>query len=140
MTTFRFNWLAAAVALAAPVSLAAQEQEYTIHGTDIRVRLHVQMTAGDLFDRCIFDPAAPPPDAFICAGYLTGAEDAMAIVWAANGLERAYCKPEATQRGALLRTFIDYMRAHPEKRGLPAALVILQAFRDAFPCPPAPTQ
>lgn len=136
MTIFRSSLLPAAVALAVPVSLAAQERDYTIRGTDIRVSMHVQMTAGDLFDRCTFDPAAPSPDAFICAGFLTGAEDGMGIIWAANNLERTHCKPEGTQRALLLRTFMDYLRARPEKRGLPAALVILQAYRDAFPCPP----
>lgn len=138
LSSVRFQRIAVLLALhalCAPGMLRAQQQEYTIHGTQVRVRLNVQQSAGELFDRCNFDPAAPPPDAFICVGYLTGAEDGMSIVWAANALPEAFCKPENVRREVLLRAFLEYVRANPDKRELPAALVILQAYRQAFPCP-----
>lgn len=131
----RLSWLGALCGLCTAPPLTAQQQEYTIHGTEIRVRVHVQLTAGELYDRCNFDLSAPPPDAFICVGYLTGAEDGMTIILAANGLPLAFCKPDDVRREVLLAAFVDYVRADPRKRELPAALVILQAYRQAFPCP-----
>lgn len=124
-----------------PSAVLAQDssganREFTIHGTNIEVRLPVQHSADDLLPRC--DIASPERltngDAFICAGYLTGAEDAMHVIWASNGLDPAFCKPRGTERRILVQAFVDFARAHPEKGDLPAALVMLQAYREKFPC------
>jgi hypothetical protein len=42
-------------------------------------------------------------------------------------------KPDTTTT-QVLRIFIKYARAHPEKLGLPAAAVAFNAMADAFPC------
>jgi hypothetical protein len=42
-------------------------------------------------------------------------------------------KPDTTTT-QVLRIFIKYTRAHPEKLGLPAAAVAFNAMADAFPC------
>lgn len=132
----------AALAVAAlPLTALAQDsggqnKEFTIHGTNIQVQLPVQHSADDLLPRCDFTSPQllENGDAFICAGYLTGAEDAMHVIWASNGMDPAYCKPSGTERRILFQTFVDYVRAHPEKGDLPAALLMLQAYREKFPC------
>jgi len=138
----RLNRLLALFALvAAPLNAWAQDssgtsKEFTIHGTDIQVQLPVQHSADDLLPRC--DIASPERltngDAFICAGYLTGAEDAMHVIWVSNGLAPAFCKPKGVERRVLIQSFVDYARAHPEKGDLPASLIMLQAYREKFPC------
>ncbi len=120
----------------------ASPQEYTIHGTDIKVHVYAQQTAGELYDQCNFDTnvSDPSPENYICVGYLSGAEDGMSVIWAAAGEPSAYCKPDDTARAVLLRAFLDYVKANPDKRDLPAALVVLQAYRSKFPCSASPTK
>jgi hypothetical protein len=130
-----WGFIAALIAIPAWATGQPRQEDYTIHGTDIQLNVTIQLNAGELFDKCSFDAAAPGNDAFICAGFLAGVEDGMTIVWASNGLPRAFCPPRGTRRGILLERFMDYMRAHPEKRTLPAALVTLQAYREMWPCP-----
>lgn len=139
MPRVRSSWLAAlplAALLCGVATAQPQERDYTIHGTDIHLNVTIQLTAGELADKCTFEAAHPNEDAFICVGFLTGVEDGMTIIWMANALPRAFCPPAGTQRRVLLQRFRDYIGGHPEKRELPAALVVLQAYREAWPCPP----
>ena len=139
MTTFRFSRrclipLIVCFPLSWSTVGATQQRGYTVNGTEIQVEVHVQQDAGEIADKCKFDASAPPPEAFLCAGYLTAVSDAMEVVWAAHGLPRAFCMPDGVERRALVESFTKFMRAHPEKRGLPAALAALQAYRKTFPC------
>jgi hypothetical protein len=72
------------------------------------------------------DPAAdlPSEDGF-CVGYIFGVDDATG---------RDHCRPEGTTLIQNVRVVVKYLNDHPEKLHEKASTLILQAFRDAFPC------
>jgi hypothetical protein len=43
--------------------------------------------------------------------------------------------PDGTSRGQMARSFVQYLQAHQDKLKLPAALLIEDALREAYPCP-----
>ena len=45
------------------------------------------------------------------------------------------CVPDGTTRGQLARIFVQFLEKNPEKRKLPAGLLLEDAFRESFPCP-----
>ena len=81
----------------------------------------------------------------ICAGFIDGftaghfiAETYHAFHHRDEKLEDIYghlCVPEATSRGQMARVFVQYLQSHPDKHPLPAALLIEDALREAYPCP-----
>ena len=44
------------------------------------------------------------------------------------------CIPDTVNRGQLARTFVQFLTKNPDKRKLPAGLVLEDALRGAFPC------
>lgn len=81
----------------------------------------------------------------ICVGFIDGfaaghfvAETYHAFHHREEKLEDIYghlCVPENTSRGQLARTFVQHLQSHPDKLQLPAALLIEDALREAYPCP-----
>lgn len=81
----------------------------------------------------------------ICAGFIDGftaghfvAETYHAFHHRDEKLEDIYghlCVPDTTSRGQMARVFVQFMQAHPDKLKLPAALLIEDALREAYPCP-----
>ena len=81
----------------------------------------------------------------ICAGFIDGftaghfvAETYHAFHHRDEKLEDIYghlCIPDTTSRGQMARVFVQFMQAHPDKLKLPAALLIEDALREAYPCP-----
>jgi hypothetical protein len=45
------------------------------------------------------------------------------------------CVPDTTSRGQMARVFLQFLQSHPDKLKLPAALLIEDALREAYPCP-----
>jgi hypothetical protein len=81
----------------------------------------------------------------ICAGFIDGftaghyiAETYHAFHHREEKIEDIYghlCVPEGTSRGQMARFFVQYLQAHQDKLKLPAALLIEDALREAYPCP-----
>jgi hypothetical protein len=81
----------------------------------------------------------------ICVGFIEGftaghfvAETYHAFHHRDEKLEDIYghlCIPESTSLGQMARVFVQFLQGHPDKLKLPAALLIEDAFREAYPCP-----
>lgn len=81
----------------------------------------------------------------ICAGFIDGftaghfvAETYHAFHHRDEKLEDIYghlCVPDSTSRGQMARVFVQFLQAHQDKLKLPAALLIEDALREAYPCP-----
>lgn len=59
-------------------------------------------------------------------GYIEGVSDA--------GNRNLFCIPAGTGTSQLKQTALEYLNKHPEHHDLPAAVLISQAFKEAFPC------
>jgi hypothetical protein len=67
-----------------------------------------------------------------CIGYLEGVSDTMSISRAVNNMSA--CPPEGVTAGQLSDVTYKFLRKNPEKRNLPAALLVTLAFFQAW-CP-----
>jgi hypothetical protein len=111
-----------AVALTAP---SAQAQR----GTNIQAR-----TAGELADLCAANPKDPLGDAKInfCQGYAQGA---LSTELRHSEGKKFFCFPSpAPTRAATMAQFVDWVRALPDHKSLPAADGFFQFLGERFPC------
>jgi hypothetical protein len=77
-----------------------------------------------------------------CLAYVQGftegmdAEVAWAQGWTQKGEQpQPFCRPEDVENGQLVRVILKYIRSHPEKAHKGTATLIVEALRQAFPCP-----
>jgi hypothetical protein len=63
----------------------------------------------------------------VCGGYVTGVHDAL------EAFGRV-CVPQGTAKNQLIDFVVIYLRDHPEKRYLPGADLVADAFEEKFPC------
>lgn len=75
------------------------------------------------------------PGALQCWGYIQAAQELSAIVdeGAKHPLTRA-CPPAESTGLQLVRVFVSYAQRHPEHLHERAGLLVIEAFRAAFPC------
>ena len=105
-------------------------------------------TGEEILDHCKESLNTDPDKDFnrgICAGFIDGfsaghhmAETYHAFHHRDEKLEDIYghlCVPDTTSRGQMARVFVQFLQSHPEKLKLPAALLIEDALREAYPCP-----
>jgi hypothetical protein len=107
------------------LSLPARSAEF--------VALHVR-TAGDLADYCGARIGAPEADAKInyCHGFAQAAVD---MELQHSGEKKPFCFPSpAPNRTATLHEFVDWVRALPEHRPLPATEGLFRFLGERFPC------
>jgi len=76
-------------------------------------------TGNDLMQHCI-----SAPDSF-CAGYIGGVIDTSHAM---------FCFPPDATKRQIINITIMYLRDHPEKLGLYAPSLVINAMRAAFPC------
>lgn len=69
----------------------------------------------------------------ICLGYLSGIFD-LHNEYAASGFPQKFCPPKRTNAVQLRRIFIKYANENPQKDHLAAASIVINAFKEAFPC------
>jgi hypothetical protein len=70
----------------------------------------------------------------MCLGYVTGIADAMT----SNNLkvnDFKICLPQRSSNFQSRDVAVKFLRDHPEWRHFPAADLVSQALKDAFPCP-----
>jgi hypothetical protein len=111
-----------AVALAAPMALAQR-------GTNIQVR-----TAGELAELCAATPKDPLGDAKInfCQGYAQGA---LSTELRHTEGKKPFCFPSPPPtRTATMAQFIDWVRALPDHKSLPAVDGFFHFLDERFPC------
>ena len=69
-----------------------------------------------------------------CLGYLTGVADAEDAAPAWKLQKSLFCVPRGVDSGQLRKVVLDYFRAHPEEEDINAAIVVGNAYLEAFPC------
>lgn len=69
----------------------------------------------------------------LCIGYVNGVSDASTCGNQVNGASHA--NPKGTTLGAVLETFVTWMRAHPDQTGQGAAVLVARSLAEAYPCP-----
>ncbi len=75
------------------------------------------------------------PTASICWGFM-GAMQELSEMSFGGGLRTVtgVCLPSEITRLQLIRVFLSYAQAHPEKHHHPASQLVLEAWTEAFPC------
>jgi hypothetical protein len=73
-------------------------------------------------------------EALVCWGYMQAMQDLS--VWLDENGHRIIgsCPPEGTTLLALIHSFVTYARSHPSQLQGNAALAVMRAFQEAFPC------
>lgn len=69
-----------------------------------------------------------------CMGYLAGVADAEDAAPSWRMEKPLFCLPRATSANDLRQVIVAHFRAHPEEEDLNAAIVVGNAFVEAFPC------
>lgn len=69
-----------------------------------------------------------------CMGYLAGVADAEDAAPSWRMEKPLFCLPQATSANDLRQVIVAHFRAHPEEEDLNAAIVVGNAFLQAFPC------
>jgi hypothetical protein len=105
---------------------------------------HAQ-TAGEMLRSCeilqrnahtegssVFLP--PDIDARQCWGFMAAVQQFSALADQNGKPLLNWCVPEDTKQSDIVRIFVDYARAHPDKVNLIAAAVAYNAMADAFLC------
>lgn len=75
-----------------------------------------------------------------CTLYVLGVADTMRVmsrVTTPIANFKHICVPSGATSGQLTDVAIKYLRDHPEKRHLGAMVLVINAIREAFPCPAA---
>ncbi len=94
-----------------------------------------KITAGKLAGIC-----GSPQGVGMCDAYIAGVADALAgakhfEAAASSGSDAgATCIPSEVSTATLRSTVGDYLRGHPDMRGKPAAVPVLDALHVAYPC------
>ena len=97
------------------------------------ISLHVR-TAGDLAELCGANPKEAAADAKInfCRGFAQGVVD-LQLQHSAG--KKPFCFPSpAPSRAATLGEFVNWVRALPEHRALPATNGLFQFLAERYPC------
>jgi hypothetical protein len=89
------------------------------------------LDGNELRERCESDR----PDAVnTCLGYLAGVADAEDAGPSWKMQDSLFCVPRGVGASQLRRSVLDHLKAHPEEEDLNAAIVVGNAFLEAFPC------
>jgi hypothetical protein len=73
-----------------------------------------------------------PEESGLCVGHVNGVADSMIY-------ENIFCIPSRTTHERFTRIVKDYLAEHPDKLHIHAGILILEALKEAYPCPDTPT-
>lgn len=76
-----------------------------------------------------------PADAVVCVGYMQAMQDLAVLSDVNRQRLLGSCPATTTTLGELIRAFLDYSRAHPDRADEKAAVAVIRSFQDAYPCP-----
>lgn len=103
-------------------------------------RAFARATSGEeILSKC--QESAEAFDNGFCAGFMDATLDTLNM-WEASDISKKrshdndvhFCVPDKVTNGQLLRVFVKYLEDHPEELHKPANLLLVEAFRKAFPC------
>jgi hypothetical protein len=69
-----------------------------------------------------------------CAGFVSGVEEAERVLHPGGEVARTFCTPPDVSASALAAAFVRYGAEHDAELDRPAALVVLRALQQAYPC------
>ena len=69
-----------------------------------------------------------------CVGYLAGIADSDRAAPAWRSTKSLFCIPQGVTTGQLRKVLLDYVEQHPEQMEFNAAILVGNAFIEAFPC------
>lgn len=108
------------------------------------------MSGNSLYEACTTENGVT---AGFCIGYVVGViegiryglavpmwsagEDSSEVINKLSDGVLMYCPPPEVQNGQHVDVVNKYLQSHPEKRHMPARLLIHIALREAFPCEPS---
>lgn len=69
-----------------------------------------------------------------CLTYVLGAVDTFTSILTLTDRPNTICLPAGTTNDQIARTAVQYLRAHPEEGGGNAAISVIAALREAYPC------
>jgi len=88
-------------------------------------------SAGDVLSNCESESVARINE---CSAYLAGVLDTTSV-WVSWGrMQNVICTQTGINQTQIRKIFIKYANQHPEVLHLDAAGMVLNAFRQAFPC------
>jgi hypothetical protein len=100
------------------------------------------VTGNDLLERCdIWDNFTDMSSAFesgMCQGELFGVWNTASILNHLPSVQArllTFCSPEEVTLLRIRRIVVNYLQAHPERLQESSSILILDALREAFPCP-----
>lgn len=95
-----------------------------------------QMSAGRLLEACASSSMTRTgrERQRYCAGFVSGVEETVRILQEQHKLEASVCLPTGVSAKALSDVFIRYSANRRQNMGKPAAAVVLEALKDAWPC------
>jgi hypothetical protein len=70
-----------------------------------------------------------------CIGFIEGATDIHNTLVDSLYIKPIYCFPQNVQSGQLVRVVLKYLVEYPELLNAPASHLVLNSFKEAFPCP-----
>jgi Rap1a immunity proteins len=76
----------------------------------------------------------PGPEASQCWGFMEAVEQYSTLADTNGKTFLNACAGENRSVSTVVRLFVEYARARPEKQGLPASALAYNAMADAFPC------
>lgn len=118
-----------------PVLLAALAVSGLLAGPAAHAQRMSKLSGGKLAQIC-----ASSKGKEVCEGYISGVADGIAGIEHqtdradATAFKGATCIPNDTTVAALRSTVVDYLRAHPDMAGKPAAVPTYESLHAAYPC------
>ncbi len=88
------------------------------------------ISVGELLDQCDLESDG-------CYAYLNGIADGVDIVEIWRNVSLGFCIPEGVGSIQLRTVFLNFAGRYPELRHENAASMVLNSFREAWPCKPA---
>ncbi len=76
-----------------------------------------------------------PADAVLCVGYMQAMQDLAVLSDENRQRLLGSCPAASTTLRELIQAFLDYSRAHPDRRDENAAVAVVRSFQVAYPCP-----
>lgn len=107
----------------------------SLFGLDSEARAEFK-NGNDLYAYCSAkeNSATYYQDAAACSTYIVGVYDAIEMEKSLNKSNPYYCLPKGVIVRQLTEIVTNDLKAHPERRHLPAAALVAIALRGAFPC------
>ena len=95
-----------------------------------------QLSASRLLEACASSLLTPTgrERRKYCAGFVSGVEEAVRILQEQHKLEASVCLPKGLSAKALSDVFINYSANRRHQLDKPAAVSVLEALTDAWPC------